>query len=122
MLCPEKDDGHLASYLFLTPAANGMVGPIVEGERLTKSNPDSFMPRQFKNAGHPEIHFKTTGPEIWVLPSEPLEGLKDAGSAIAVGMVSQNPPHRLFPPFLGAPWVTKITLPHFYGLIQVMKA
>ena len=61
MLCPKKNDGHLASYLFLTPAANGMVGPVVEGERLTKSHPPSFMPRQFKDAGHPEITSKQPG-------------------------------------------------------------
>lgn len=56
----------LGANIILTPAANGMAGAIAEAERLTKSNPDSFMPQQFNNAANPEIHFKTTGPEIWV--------------------------------------------------------
>jgi cysteine synthase A len=56
----------LGANIILTPAAKGMVGAIAEAERLTKFNPDSFMPQQFNNAANPEIHFKTTGPEIWV--------------------------------------------------------
>jgi hypothetical protein len=43
-----------------------MAGAVAGAEHLTWSNPDSFMPQQFKNAANPEIHFKTTGPEIWV--------------------------------------------------------
>jgi len=51
--------------VILTPAAKGMTGSIEEAERLLKANPDSFMPNQFKNPANPEIHFLTTGPEIW---------------------------------------------------------
>ena len=83
--------------------------------------PDSFMPSQFKNAGPPEIHFKTARPEKWALTSELPEDLKNTGSPIAVRVVSQHLLPGLFAPFLGAPWVAKITLLHYYGLIQVMK-
>ncbi len=51
--------------LILTPAEAGMPGAIREAERLCKQNPSYFLPQQFKNPANPEIHFKTTGPEIW---------------------------------------------------------
>ncbi len=49
----------------LTPGAKGMRGAIEEAERIAASDPKYFMPQQFKNPANPEIHFKTTGPEIW---------------------------------------------------------
>ena len=51
--------------IILTPGAKGMRGAIEEAERITASDPKYFMPQQFKNPANPEIHFKTTGPEIW---------------------------------------------------------
>lgn len=49
----------------LTDGAKGMKGAIEEAERLANDIPNSFMPKQFDNKINPEIHFKTTGPEIW---------------------------------------------------------
>jgi len=52
--------------LDLTAAEKGMVGAISRAEELTARDPGRyFMPQQFKNPANPEIHFKTTGPEIW---------------------------------------------------------
>jgi cysteine synthase A len=51
--------------LILTPGAQGMKGAIEEAERIAASEAKYFMPQQFKNPANPEIHFKTTGPEIW---------------------------------------------------------
>ena len=51
--------------IILTPGPKGMKGAIEEAERIAASNPKYFMPQQFKNPANPEIHFKTTGPEIW---------------------------------------------------------
>lgn len=51
--------------LVLTPGEKGMPGAIAEAERIVAENPGYFLPQQFKNPANPEIHFKTTGPEIW---------------------------------------------------------
>jgi len=51
--------------LILTPGEKGMPGAIAEAERIAAENPSYFLPQQFKNPANPEIHFKTTGPEIW---------------------------------------------------------
>jgi len=51
--------------IVLTPGSKGMRGAVEEAERILASDPKYFMPQQFKNPANPEIHFKTTGPEIW---------------------------------------------------------
>ncbi|MEZ5951371.1 MAG: cysteine synthase A [Planctomycetaceae bacterium] len=50
--------------LVLTPGAEGMKGAIARATEMAE-NPEYFMPQQFKNPANPEIHFLTTGPEIW---------------------------------------------------------
>ena len=60
--------GLLSSFgaeVILTPAIDGMKGSIIEAERLLKENPGYFMPDQFSNPANPDVHRKTTGPEIW---------------------------------------------------------
>ncbi len=51
--------------LRLTPGDKGMPGAIKEAEELAQENPDWFIPQQFNNPANPDIHHKTTGPEIW---------------------------------------------------------
>jgi cysteine synthase A len=52
--------------VILTDAAGGMKAAIAKAEALIASDPGRyFMPDQFKNPANPEIHLRTTGPEIW---------------------------------------------------------
>jgi cysteine synthase len=56
----------LGAKLLLTEGSQGMAGAISRAEQLVESDPDRYvLLQQFKNPANPEIHFKTTGPEIW---------------------------------------------------------
>ncbi len=56
----------LGANIILTPAQLGMTGAINEATEYVQQDPQNrFMPQQFKNPANPEIHEKTTGPEIW---------------------------------------------------------
>jgi cysteine synthase A len=56
----------LGAKLLLTPGSEGMKGAIKRAEEIAASDPKRwFLPQQFKNPANPEIHEKTTGPEIW---------------------------------------------------------
>ncbi len=50
--------------LVLTPGADGMKGAINRATELSE-NPEFYMPQQFSNPANPEVHVRTTGPEIW---------------------------------------------------------
>jgi len=55
----------LGAEVVLTEGSLGMRGAIEKANSLTSEINNSFIPRQFDNPANPEIHYQTTGPEIW---------------------------------------------------------
>ena len=51
--------------VILTEGAKGMKGAIEKANELAETTKNSFVPSQFENQANPEIHIKTTGPEIY---------------------------------------------------------
>jgi cysteine synthase A len=52
--------------LVLTEGPKGMPGAIAKAEEIYNSDPKHWvLPQQFKNPANPDIHFRTTGPEVW---------------------------------------------------------
>lgn len=59
--------------IVLTPGPKGMKGAIEEAERLKNEIDGAIILGQFVNPANPEIHYLTTGPEIW----EAMDGKVD---------------------------------------------
>ena len=55
----------LGAELVLTEGHKGMPGAIAAATDLLTEIPGGFMPQQFQNPANPQMHYRTTGPEIW---------------------------------------------------------
>lgn len=74
--------------VLLTPAIEGMTGAVFAAEELA-AEPGYFMPQQFLNRSNPEIHRRTTAPEIWAALNGELDvfvtGVGTGGTITGVG-------------------------------------
>ncbi|MGE0229353.1 MAG: cysteine synthase A [Dehalococcoidia bacterium] len=79
--------------LILTPAIEGMTGAVFTAQELARER-GYFMPQQFDNPANPEIHRRTTGPEIVEATQGRLDafvaGVGTGGTITGVGEVLRN--------------------------------
>jgi len=64
----------LGAELIMTPAKEGLSGAVKRLEAMTADDPSIWVVGQFVNPRNPELHYKSTGPEVW----RQMEGRVDA--------------------------------------------
>lgn len=73
----------------LSPKEKGMQGAVDKAAELSKTYESSFIPSQFENPSNPEVHYRTTGPEIYKSSNKKVDifiaGIGTGGTISGVG-------------------------------------
>lgn len=87
---------YLGAEIVLTPKELGMQGSLTEAEKIAKER-GGYLVNQFANPGNPEIHFETTGPELYAQMDEKIDyavfGVGTGGTLTGAGgyLKTKNP-------------------------------
>ena len=73
----------------LSPKEKGMQGAVDKATELSKTYESSFIPSQFENPSNPEVHYRTTGPEIYKSSNKKVDifiaGIGTGGTISGIG-------------------------------------
>lgn len=91
----------LGAELILTPSQESIGGSVEEVERRANGDSSVFIPQQFANSDNPQIHYITTGPEIWQQLKGKVDvfvsGIGSGGTITGIGrfLKEKNPNCRI---------------------------